>query len=466
VRATLVALVLTLTISLAGAQQVNLKDTIVFEMLETGVIVHYPDGTVDGFDIPTGYSLNYRLGKFILSIQRHKAGTDNPIATLYFQGKKAPLKAGDKVHVPVYLALGSSEEAERLSKLMASGDYEVFLALKPQASITNAPLEPMYNWVVASEPVGGEIVIVPKQPASTQPIPQSHPNVQTIYQPSSAGALSVVGGAQNSSLLNPTTFSFPFNVKPFTAAFKTVLNPYGRTPKEIFSRVVAYPSRVEEGLEWLLKVSKLAEKNPQAVGVPDVPPPPHPIQPERLYTWIVKGFSTPNNPAYFPSDYWWLTNMSPSAFTDALRGNFKVQVIYDVLSSQPFVKWWYGGPFYRIEIPMFGMVGLVNALEVADWGTLEYWYYQMRFADFFNDIIAMRLWERMWALRHLYGITEPDLFWRLVAMDAILERFLVPLIAPWWVDVAWIPPSVRTLGGRIPDVLRRPPTTTVVVKKQ
>jgi len=464
VRATVLTmvLVLTLTISLAGAQQVNLKDTIVFEMLETGVIVHYPDGTVDGFDKPTGYSLNYRLGKFILSIQRHKAGTDIPIATLYFQGKKAPLKAGDKVHVPIYLALGSSREAERLSKVMASGAYEVFLAIKPEASITNAPLEPMYGWVAASEPLKGEIVIVPKQAAPSQAPSQT----LSISQPAPAGAPLAVSGAQPSYPANSSTRVSPFNVKPFTAAFKTVLNPYGRTPKEVFSRQVAYPRRVEEGLDWLLNVSKLAERNPQAVGVPDVPPPPHPVQPERLYTWIVKGFSTPNNPAYFPSDYSWLTRMSPSAFTDALRGNFKVQVIYDVLSTRPFVIYWYGGPFYRTEIPMFGMVGLINALEIGDWGTLRFWYQQMRHADFFNDIIAMRVWERAWALRHLYGITEPDFFWDLVAMDALLERFLVPLIAPWWLDVAWIPPSVRTLGGRIPDVLRRPPVTTVVVKKQ
>jgi len=466
VRATLVALTLTLTISLAGAQQVNLKDTIVFEMLETGVIVRYPDGSIDGFDIPIGYSLNYRLGKFMLSIQRHKSGTDIPIATLYFQGKKAPLKAGDKVHVPIYLALGSSEEAERLSKLVASGAYEVFLALKPEASITNAPLEPMYGWVAASEPLRGEIVIIPKQSAPTQAASQAFYGTQTTYQPFSAGALSVVGGAQTSSLINPTNFSPLFNVKPFTAAFKTVLNPRGRTPKEVFSQQVAYPPEIEEGLEWLLNVAKLTEKNLDVVGVPDVPPPPHPIQPERLYTWIVKGFSTPNNPAYFPSDYNWLTKMSPSAFTDALRGNFKVQVIYDVLSSRPYVKWWYGGPFYRVEIPMYGMVGLLTALEVADWGTLSFWYQHMRHADFFNDIIAMRLWERMWALRHLYGITEPDLFWKLVAMDAAVERFLVPLIAPYWMDVAFWPPSVRTFGGRVPDILRQPPTTTIVVKKQ
>jgi len=462
VRATLLTLALAVTISAAGAQQVNLKDTIVFEILETGVIVHYPDGSVDGFDIPVGYSLNYRLGKFMVSIQRHKSGADIPIATLYFQGRKASLKAGDKVHIPIYLALGSSEEAERLSKVMASGDYEVFLALKPQASITNAPLEPMYNWVVASEPVGGEIVIVPKQPAPSQATPQSLSNPQTIP----AGASLAASGAQPSYLVNSPTRVSPFNVKPFTAAFKTALNPHGRTLKEVFSQQVAYPAKVEEGLEWLLNVSKLAERNPQAVGVPDVPPPPHPVQPERLYTWIVKGFSTPHNPAYLPSDYNWLTKFSPSAFTDALRGNFKVQVIYDVLSSQPFVKYWYGGPFYRTEIPMFGMVGLINALEVADWGTLRFWYQHMRHADFYNDIIAMRLWERMWALRHLYGITEPDFFWKLVTMDAILERFLVPLFAPSWMDLAFWPPSVRTFGGRIPDVLRRPPVTTVVVKKQ
>jgi len=78
VRATLLTLALAVTISLAGAQQVNLKDTIVFEMLETGVIAHYPDGSIDGFDIPVGYSLNYKLGKFMLSIQRHKSGTDTP----------------------------------------------------------------------------------------------------------------------------------------------------------------------------------------------------------------------------------------------------------------------------------------------------------------------------------------------------------------------------------------------------
>jgi len=79
VSATLLTLALALTISLAVAQQVNLKDTIVFEMLETGVIVHYPDGSIDGFDVPVGYSLNYRLGKFMLSIQRHKSDTDTPL---------------------------------------------------------------------------------------------------------------------------------------------------------------------------------------------------------------------------------------------------------------------------------------------------------------------------------------------------------------------------------------------------
>jgi len=363
VRATLLTLALAITISAAAAQQVNLNDTIVFEMLETGVIVHYPDGSVDGFDIPVGYSLNYRLGKFMLSIQRHKSGTDIPIATIYFQGKKAPLKAGDKIHIPIYLALDSSDGTKRLAELMASSGFKVFLALKPQASITNVPLEPLYGWVVASEPVNGEVVIVTKQPSFPQTAPQHLSNTQTTYQPSPAGALSVVSGAQTSSLTNPNSFSPLFRVKPFVAAFKTALNPFGRTPKEVFSRAVAYPREVEEGLDWILKIAKLADRNPEAVGLPFVPPPPHPIQPERLYDWIVKGFSTPNNPAYFPSDWWWLTKMSPSAFTDALRGNYRVQIIYDVLSSPPFVKWWYGGPFFRVEIPMRGLLasGLLDA---------------------------------------------------------------------------------------------------------
>jgi len=83
-----------------------------------------------------------------------------------------------------------------------------------------------------------------------------------------------------------------------------------------------------------------------------------------------------------------------------------------------------------------------------------------------NDIIAMRLWEKMWGLRHLYD-TDPSLFWKLVAMEAVWERFAAPLFAFWWWDIAFLTPSVRTLGGRIPDILRRvQPVTIWVVKKQ